>query len=140
MTLTGRLRHWLPAAVGGAVLGALVAALFAWRNPQMAPLVAFLVSLTLTWPVLTVGLQLLWFDRVRTDADVEAHAHDIERAWYQEAAATAFAALMGGLVFCEYFGGALRLSWLSPVGITHVLVLGGVTFLGSYAWLRRTHR
>lgn len=71
---------------------------------------------------------------------VGGHAHDVERAWFQEAGAKAFATLMGGLILMKYLGDALRLSWLSPIGLTHVLALGSGTFLASYAWLRLRNR
>lgn len=140
MSAITRLRSWLPAVLVGGFLAAGLAAVYAWRNPERPAALAFGVMLALTWPVLVVGAQILWFDRERTDADIERHAHDVERAWFQEAAATAFATLMGGLIALEYLGGALRLSWLPPIGLTHVLVLGSGTFFASYAWLRRRNR
>lgn len=140
MSLVTRLRSWLPAVLVGGVTATGLAAVYAWRNPDLPAALAFGVMLALTWPILAAGAQILWFDRERTDADIERHAHDVERAWLQEAAATAFATLMGGLIALEYLGDALRLSWLSPIGLTHVLALGSGTFCASYAWLRLRNR
>ena len=94
----------------------------------------------LTWPVLTIALQMLVFDRRATDAEIDRAKDDVERAWFQEAGATAFVTLIGGLSLCPGPRRGLRIPWLSPIGLTHVLVLGLGTFALSYLWLRRRGR
>jgi hypothetical protein len=48
--------------------------------------------------------------------------------------------LIGGLICVQALGEAFRIPWLSPIGLTHVLVLGLGTFALSYLWLRRRGR
>ena len=64
----------------------------------------------------------------------------VEHAWTQEAGATAFFTMIGGLIFLDTVGDVLNLSWMSPVGLTHALVLGFGTFAVSYGWLRARGR
>lgn len=130
-------RRWAAATLIGLVAAIALGALYSWRNPDQPLAVSLLVMSLMTWPVLTVAFQMLWFDRARTDAEFHRAKDDVERSWVQEASATAFATLIGGLICFEYLGAALRLSWLSPIGLPHVLVLGLGTFALSYLWLRR---
>lgn len=136
-TFAERIRHWLPASLLGLVLGSLFGLLVAWRSGEHPMLLSAVVFALVSGPVIAVGLQALWFDRTETDRAIASGAHDVERAWATEAAATAFWTLMGGLVAMDTIGGALRLSWLSPIGMTHVVLLGAGTFAVSYLWLRR---
>lgn len=140
MTLTFRLRRWLPATLCGLMAATALGAIYAWRNPEQPFALSLVVMLFLCWPILTMGIQMLWFDRAQTDAEIEKGRDDVERAWWTEAAATAFATLIGGLICFEYLGAALKISWLSPIGLPHVPVLGLGTFFASYGWLRARSR
>ena len=136
----GVVRRWLPATLVGLAVALAFAALVASRRPDW-PLATALVVFTATcWPVVTVGLQTLWFDRARTDREIAQGELSIEHAWSQEAAATAFVTMLGGLVFLEGVGDALDVGWMSPVGLPHALVLGLGTFGLSYLWLRARGR
>lgn len=81
---------------------------------------------------------MLVTDRATTDREIAAHQHDVEASWVKEAGSTAFFVLIGGLIFAETLGDVLRLSWLSPVGLPHVLVLGLGTFAVTYWYERRS--
>ena len=91
------------------------------------------------WPILAGALQWLWFDRKAVDADLDKGRHSIEHAWHQEAAATSFYTLIGGLVAFETIGGVAHLDWLSPIRLVHVLALGAVAYLASLLYLRAKH-
>lgn len=136
----GVVRRWLPATLAGLVVALAFAALVASRRPDWPAAVALVVFTATTWPVAAVGLQMLWFDRARTDREIAQGELDVERAWFQEAAATAFVTMVGGLVLLDGVGDALDLGWMSPVGLTHALVLGLGTFGLSYLWLRARGR
>lgn len=140
MSLILRLRTWVPAIAAGLVLAVAAGAAYAWRNPGQPRLLSIVVMAILTWPVLTIALQMLVFDRRATDAEIDRAKDDVERAWFQEAGATAFVTLIGGLTCVQALGDAFRIPWLSPIGLTHVLVLGLGTFALSYLWLRRRGR
>lgn len=137
---THPVRRWLPAVVTGAALAAAFAALYIWRNPERPPGVAFVAMLAMAWPILAIGVHVLWFDRERTNVEADRGKDDVERAWITEAAATAFFGTLGGLLALDTIGSALRLSWLSPIGLVHVFGLGLGLFALSYLWVRRQGR
>lgn len=139
-TTASTLRRWIPAILSGAATAAVFAGIYAWRNPDQPALVAFAVMAVVSWPILTFAFQLLWFDRSRTNAEVDKGKDDVERMWITEAAANAFAGTLGGLVFLETVGSAFRISWLSPITLTHVLVLAIGLFVACYAWVRTQGR
>lgn len=138
--LVAVVRRWLSATLVGLAAALAFAGLVVSRRPDWPVGVALAVFTATTWPVVTVGLQTLWFDRARTDREIAQGELSIERAWSQEAAATAFVTMTGGLVFLEGVGDALDVRWLSPVGLPHALVLGLGTFALSYLWLRARGR
>ena len=129
-------RQWLPSVLGGLALAVLVAGVVASRRTDWPRVVTLVVFTAAVWPVLTAGLQILWFDRHRS-AEVEAAGeHDVETARVRDASATAFAATMGGLLFLEGVGGALDVAWMAPVGLAHALLLGVGGFGLTWGWLR----
>ncbi|MGG5258366.1 hypothetical protein [Phycicoccus avicenniae] len=133
-------RRWLPATLLGLAVALAFAGLVVSRRPDWPAAVGLTVFTLTTWPVVTVGLQMLWFDRARTDREVAQGEMSVERTWFQEAAATAFVTLIGGLLFLDGVGDALDVGWMSPVGLPHALVLGLGTFGLSYLWLRARGR
>ena len=138
------MRSVVQAGWRAAVLGLALGLVFGWlmtsRNPDDPASVVVVVAAFTTWPVVAVALQVLWFDRAATGRDIAQGELGVEHAWFQEAAATAFATMIGGLLFLEGVGGALNVSWMAPVGLVHALVLGLGTFAGSYVWLRFAQR
>lgn len=132
-------RRWAKAVALGAVLALLFGILIAWRNPERAFWIQVPVFAATSWPIIASALQWLWFDRERVDADLDRGRDSIEHAWHQEAAATSFYTLIGGLIALETLGDVAQLDWLSPIGLVHVLALGGVTYLGSLLYLRVKH-
>lgn len=130
------LRQWLPATLVGFLLATAFGAAYAWRNPGRPAVVSLIAMVLVIWPVLTTGLQPLWFDRERTDAEIDRGKEDVERMWITEASSAAFFGTMGGLVALDSLGSLLKISWLSPIGLTHVLVLGLGLFALSYGWVR----
>ncbi len=139
-TITTALRKVLPAIAASFPLALAMGALFAWRNPQHPTSVAVTVMAACTWPIIAIALQILWFERSETNSAIESGRADVETAWFHEAAATAFWATMGGLLFLDSFGSALKVAWLSPVGLAHAMILGIGSFGLSYLWLRRRDR
>lgn len=133
-------RRWLPATLLGLLAALAFAGLVASQRPEWPTAVTLVVFTATWWPVLTAGLQLLWFDRARTDREAAQGELSIEHAWFQEAGATAFVAMIGGLLFLDGVGGVLDVGWMSPVGLTHALVLGLGTFGASYLWQRARDR
>ena len=140
VTMRSMVQSWWRSAVLGLALALLFGALMASRNPDDPASVVVVVAALTTWPVVAVALQVLWFDRAATGRDIAQGELGVEHAWFQEAAATAFATMIGGLLFLEGVGGALNVSWMAPVGLVHALVLGLGTFAGSYLWLRFAQR
>lgn len=140
MSVTAHLRSWAAATAAGLLLALALGAFYAWRNPERPALVAVIVMTLVSWPIVTAGLQLLWFDRAATDAELDRGKDDVERTWLTEAAANAFFGTLGGLVALDTLGSALRLGWLSPVGLTHVLVVGLGLFALCYLWVRMRDR
>ncbi len=136
VTMRSMVQSWWRSAVLGLALALLFGALMASRNPDDPASVVVVVAALTTWPVVAVALQVLWFDRAATGRDIAQGELGVEHAWFQEAAATAFATMIGGLLFLEGVGSALTVSWMAPVGLAHALVLGLGTFAGSYLWLR----
>ena len=136
VTMRSIVQSWWRSAVLGLALGLVFGLLMASRNPGAPASVVVVVTAFTTWPVITVALQVLWFDRAATGRDIAQGELGVEHAWFQEAGATAFATMIGGLLFLEGVGGALNVSWMAPVGLAHALVLGLGTFAGSYLWLR----
>ena len=53
------------------------------------------------WPILAGALQWLWFDRQAVEADLDKGRDSIEHSWHQDAAATSFYTLIGGLIALE---------------------------------------
>jgi len=133
-------RHWLPATLLGLLAALAFAGLVASRRPQWPIAVTLVVFTATAWPVLTMGLQVLWFDRARTDREVAQGELSVEHAWFQEAGATAFVTMIGGLLFLDGVGEALDVGWMSPVGLPHALALGLGSFGASYLWLRARDR
>ena len=140
VTMRSMVQSWWRSAVLGLALALLFGALMASRNPDDPASVVVVVAAFTTWPVVAVALQVLWFDRAATGRDIAQGELGVEHAWFQEAAATAFATMIGGLLFLEGVGVALDVSWMAPVGLVHALVLGLGTFAGSYLWLRFAQR
>lgn len=136
VTMRSMVQSWWRSAVLGLALALLFGALMASRNPDDPASVVVVVAALTTWPVVAVALQVLWFDRAATGRDIAQGELGVEHAWFQEAAATAFVTMIGGLLFLEGVGSALTVSWMAPVGLAHALVLGLGTFAGSYLWLR----
>ena len=136
VTMRSMVQSWWRSAVLGLALALLFGALMASRNPDDPASVVVVVAALTTWPVVAAALQVLWFDRAATGRDIAQGELGVEHAWFQEAAATAFATMIGGLLFLEGVGSALTVSWMAPVGLAHALVLGLGTFAGSYLWLR----
>lgn len=134
---TSFLRSWARAVALGAVLALAFGAVLAWRNPDRPFWLQLAVFTATSWPILTIGLQMLWFDREATDAEIDRESESIEHAWHREAGQTAFYTLIGGLIAMETLGDVAHISWLSPIGLVHVLVLGLVTYAASYLYLRR---
>lgn len=135
-TIRSTISTWWRAALAGLVLALLFGALVASRNSGDAPSVVVVVTALVTWPVIAFALQAFWFDRATTGHDIAQGELSVEHAWFQEAAATAFVTMIGGLLFLDGVGDALNVAWMSPVGLTHALVLGLGTFAASYLWLR----
>lgn len=129
-------RRWARAIVLGAVVALAFGVLLAWRNPERPFWVQVLVFAAVGWPILASALQWLWFDREAVEADLDKGRDSIEHSWHQEAAATSFYTLIGGLIALETVGDVAKLGWLSPIGLTHVLVLGALTYLASLLYLR----
>ncbi|GAA1746574.1 hypothetical protein [Nostocoides vanveenii] len=140
MSITTHLRSWAAALAAGLLLALGFGALYAWRNPERPTAVALTVMTVMSWPIFTAGLQLLWFDRAGTDAELDKGKDDIERTWLTEAAANAFFGTLGGLIAIDTIGSALQVSWLSTIGLTHVLVVGLGLFALSYGWVRLGNR
>ena len=140
VTMRSMVQSWWRSAVLGLALALLFGALMASRNPDDPASVVVVVAAFTTWPVVAVALQVLWFDRAATGRDIAQGELGVEHAWFQEAGATAFATMIGGLLFLEGVGGTLNVSWMAPVGLVHALVLGLGTFAGSYLWLRFAQR
>lgn len=132
-------RHWAKAIILGAVLALAFGAFLASRNPGRAFWLQVAVFAATSWPILAGALQWLWFDRKAVEADLDKGRHSIEHSWHQEAAATSFSTLIGGLVAFETLGDVAHLEWLSPIGLTHVLALGALTYLGTLLYLRAKH-
>ena len=140
VTMRSIVQAWWRAAVLGLARGRVVGLRVASRNPDERASGGVADEACTTWPVVAVALQVLWFDRAATGRDIAQGELGVEHAWFQEAAATAFATMIGGLLFLEGVGGALNVSWMAPVGLVHALVLGLGTFAGSYVWLRFAQR
>lgn len=139
-TIRSTISTWWRATLAGFVLALLFGALVASRNTRDEAWLVVVVTALVTWPVMTVALQVFWFDRASTEREVAQGELSVEHAWFQEAAATAFVTMIGGLLFLDAVGDALNLAWMSPVGLTHALVLGLGTFATSYLWLRARGR
>lgn len=135
-TFRSTVQAWWRAALAGLVLALLFGALVASRNTRDEASLVIVVTALVTWPVMAFALQLFWFDRAATEREIAQGELSVEHAWVQEAAATAFVTMIGGLVFLHGVGDALNAAWMSPVGLTHALVLGLGTFATSYLWLR----
>jgi len=86
MSLILRLRTWVPPIAAGLVLAVAAGAAYAWRNPGQPTLLSIVVMAILTWPVLTIALQMLVFDRRATDAEIDRAKDDVERAWFRRRA------------------------------------------------------
>lgn len=132
-------RRWASAVVLGAVLALAFGAFLAWRNPERDFSLQVAVFAATAWPILAGALQWLWFDRKAVEADIDRGRDSIEHSWHQEAAAASFYTLIGGLIAFETLGDVAHLTWLSPIGLIHVLTLGGLTYLGSLLYLRAKH-
>ena len=132
-------RRWARALGLGAVLALAFGALMAARNPEQPFGLQVAVVAATAWPIIAGALQWLWFDRDTVNAEVDRGRDSIEHSWRQEAAATSFYTLIGGLVALDTLGDVARITWLSPIGLVHVLALGGVTYVGSYLYLRAQH-
>jgi len=138
-SLRSTVQTWWRAALGGLAVALLFGALVASRNGGDETSVVVVTAFA-TWPVIAFALQAFWFDRATTERDLAQGELSVEHAWLQEAAATAFVTMVGGLLFLNGVGDALNLAWMSPVGLTHALVLGLGTFALSYLWLRLRSR
>lgn len=134
-TRTG-VRGWGPAILTAAPIAAGIGAFLAWRNPDLPFWAALAAFAAATWPILAAALQLLWFDRDATNTDLDKQVQSVEHAWHQEAAATAFYTLIGGLIAVDLVGGVAKIGWLSPIGLPHVLILGLGTYALSFLSLR----
>lgn len=132
-------RRWARATVLGAVLALAFGAFLAWRNPERPFWLQVAVFAATGWPILAGALQWLWFDRKAVEADLDRGRDSIEHSWHQEAAATSFYTLIGGLIVFETVGDVAQLDWLSPIGLVHVLALGALTYLASLLYLRAKH-
>ena len=132
-------RRWARAIVLGAVLALAFGAFVAWRNPERNFWLQVVVYAATSWPILAAALQWLWFDRETVEADIDKGRDSIEHSWHQEAAATSFYTLIGGLIVFETVGDVAQLHWLSPIGLVHVLALGTLTYLASLLYLRVKH-
>lgn len=139
-SLRSIVQSWWRAAIAGVVLALLFGALLASRNSGDQAARYVVVTAVVTWPVFAVALQAFWFDRATTEREVAKGELSVEHAWFQEAAATAFVTMIGGLLFLNGVGEALNVAWMSPVGLTHALVLGLGSFAASYLWLRARGR
>lgn len=139
-TIRSTIHTWWRATLAGLVLALVFGALVASRNSGDPASVVVVVTAFVTWPVIAFALQAFWFDRASTERDIAQGELSVEHAWFQEAAATAFVTMIGGLLFLEGVGEALEVAWMSPVGLTHALVLGLGTFAVSYVWLRARGR
>jgi hypothetical protein len=133
---SARLRRLAPPLAGGLALGVALGLLAARRNPEDPWLVTVLVWALVTGPVMGAGLLLFVTDRAASEAASRAGAADVERAWSREASEIAFLTVMAGAVVAEGIGTALRVGWLAPVGLVHVLTLGFGSYAVSYLWLR----
>lgn len=121
---------------GGLALALLYGWIAAWRG-QGAFWPTLLVQAAVTTPLFAIGVRLFVTDRGRTNTQIDRHAHDVERQWSMNAAATSFYVLVSGLVLAETLGDVLRIAWLSPVTLDHVLVLGLGSFALCYLYERR---
>lgn len=139
-TIRSTVHGWWRAMLVGLVLALLFGALVASRNPQHELALVVGVTGVITWLIFAAALQLFLFDRAATERDLAKGELSVEHAWTQEAGATAFFTMIGGLIFLDTVGDVLNLSWMSPVGLTHALVLGFGTFAVSYGWLRARGR
>lgn len=129
-------RRWAKAICLGAVLAVAFGAFLAARNPDRPFWVQLIIFGGTAWPILAAALQWLVFDRATVEAEIDRGRDSVEYSWHQEAAATSFYTLIGGLIAIQTLGDVADLAWLSPVGIEHVLVLGGLTYGGSLLYLR----
>lgn len=132
-------RRWVRAVVLGAVLALAVGTFMAWRNPERDFWLQVAVFAATAWPILAGALQWLWFDRKTVEAEIDRGRDSIEFSWHQVAAATSFYTLIGGLMALETLGDVAQLAWLSPIGLIHVLALGGLTYVASLLYLRAKH-
>ena len=132
-------RRWARAIALGAVLALAFGAFVAWRNPERDFWLQVVVFAATAWPILAGALHWLWFDRQAVEADIDKGRDSIEHSWHQEAAATSFYTLIGGLIVFETIGDVAQLTWLSPIGLVHVLALGALTYLASLLYLRAKH-
>lgn len=135
----GPARRYVIPILAGLALGLVYGWVVAWRGTG-AFWPTLIVQAAVSTPILAVAVRLFVTDRARLTADTERHAFDVERHWATQAAATSFAVLIGGLVLADTLGEILRIGWLSPVTIDHVLVLGLGTFVVSYLHQRRAAR
>lgn len=133
------LRRWSRSIVLGAALALTFGAFMAWRNTERPFWLQLAVFAATAWPVLAAALQWLWFERKSVEADIDRGRHSIEFSWHQEAAATSFYTLIGGLIALQTLGDVAQIDWLSPIGMVHVLTLGGVTYIASLLYLRAKH-
>lgn len=131
-------RNLVPSAIAGLLSAFAFAAIVAWRQHETSPWLIITIYTVMTLPVFTLGWSLLWFDREQTKRESDAGADTIERNWTSEAAATAFWAVMAGVILLESLGGVLDIGLFSPIGWTHVLIVGGLAYGLSYVYLRRT--
>jgi hypothetical protein len=132
-------RRWARAIVLGAVLALAFGALMAWRNPERPFWLQVAIFAAMSWPIVAGSLQWLWFDRETVEAELDKGRDSIEHSWAQEAAATSFYTLIGGLIVLQTLGDVARIGWLSPIGLVHVVTLGGLTYVGSLLYLRAKH-
>lgn len=132
-------RRWAKAIGFGAVLALAFGAFLASRNPERDFWLQVVVFAATGWPILAGALQWLWFDRKSVEAELDRGRDSIEHFWHQEAAATSFYTLIGGLIALETLGDVAQLDWLSPIGLVHVLTLGALTYLASLLYLRAKH-
>ncbi|MCA0335744.1 MAG: hypothetical protein LCH66_02565 [Actinobacteria bacterium] len=138
MALSPSARRWVAPVLISLPLTAALATFVAWRRPDQPFWLVVAVFTVVLLPTVATGLKVLVTDRATTDREIAAHQHDVETSWVKEAGSTAFFVLIGGLIFAETLGDVLRLSWLSPVGLPHVLVLGLGTFAVTYWYERRS--
>ncbi|CAG7573770.1 hypothetical protein FB554_1933 [Barrientosiimonas humi] len=120
--------------LGGGLLGLLAAV----RGGGDDATVLWVVVFALVCGPAVAGLAwMLWLGRAEVAATDRAGRDDVERSWFERAASTAFCCTIGGALLFEGLGRALRVDWLAPVTIVHVLLLAGASFGLAYLQARR---